>query len=260
MGTAGTYGELWGARARDWADVQEPSVTAVYEAVLRKLHVGPDSTLLDVGCGAGLFCVLAAQLGATIKGLDAAQGLIEIAIERVPQGDFRVGEMEELPFASQTFDVVTGFNSFQFAANPVNALSEARRVARAGAPVVITVWGKAEDCEAAACLGAVAALLPPPPGTPGPFALSEEGALEALVSEAGLVPMESAEVDTLWQYPDEETALRGLLSAGPAARAIRNVGEQRVVETVREALIPFKTSSGGYELSNRFRYLIAVSE
>jgi SAM-dependent methyltransferase len=236
-------------------------VTAVYEAVLRKLNVGPDSMLLDVGCGAGLFCALAAQLGATIKGLDAAQGLIEIAKKRVPQGDFRVGEMEELPFASQTFDVVTGFNSFQFAANPVNALSEARRVARAGAPVVITVWGKAEDCEAAACLGAVAALLPPPPpGTPGPFALSEEGALEALVSEAGLAPMESAEVDTLWQYPDEETALRGLLSAGPAARAIRNVGEQRVRKTVREALIPFKTSSEGYELSNRFRYLIAVSE
>lgn len=64
----------------------------VYEAVLRKLNVGPDSTLLDVGCGAGLFCALATQLGATIKGLDAAQGLIKIARERVPQGDFRVRE------------------------------------------------------------------------------------------------------------------------------------------------------------------------
>lgn len=261
MGTAATHGELWGARARDWADVQEGSVQAVYEAVLRKANVGADTSLLDVGCGAGLFCAMAAALGVNITGLDAAQALLDIARERVPNGEFHVGEMEELPFDDDIFDVVTGFNSFQFAANPVQALSEARRVAHPGAPVVITVWGKAEDCDAAAFLGALAALLPPPPpGTPGPFALSEEGALEALVGEAGLAPRHTEEVDTLWQYPNTDTMLRGLLSAGPATRAINTVGETRVREAVSKALAPFKTPAGGYELENRFRFLVAVAE
>jgi ubiquinone/menaquinone biosynthesis C-methylase UbiE len=44
--------------------------------------------------------------------------------------------MEELPFADGTFDVVTGFNSFQYASSPVAAVKEAKRVARKGGYVV----------------------------------------------------------------------------------------------------------------------------
>jgi hypothetical protein len=77
--------------------------------------------------------------------------------------------------------------------------------------VVIATWGKRKDCEASAYLGALRPLMPPPP--PGPFALSEEGAPEALTSEAGLIPTQAAEVDCPFVYPEQETALRGLLSA-----------------------------------------------
>lgn len=46
---------------------------------------------------------------------------------------------EALPFPDQVFDVVTGFNVFQYAANPEAALGEARRVARPGALVAVMV-------------------------------------------------------------------------------------------------------------------------
>jgi hypothetical protein len=42
-----------------------------------------------------------------------------------------------LPFSDHGFDVVTGFNSFQYAGNPIVALGEARRVTRPGGTVVI---------------------------------------------------------------------------------------------------------------------------
>ena len=61
-------------------------------------------------------------------------------------GDFRTGEMEELPYDSQTFDLVAGFNPFQFATSPVNALREASRVSRKGR-VVIADFGKPEENE-----------------------------------------------------------------------------------------------------------------
>lgn len=258
MGTAEVQSALWGARARDWAEVQERTVFSLYLTVLDQAAVDVGTTLLDVGCGAGLFCYMASEMGADVSGLDATPLLIDIAQSRVPEGDFLVGEMEELPYPDQTFEVVTGFNTFQDAASPVSALREARRVARPGGRVVIAVWGKPEDTEAAGYFAALDALLPtPPPGAPGPFALSHAGALEALASAAGLTPTTVEEVDCLWTYNDEATALRGLLSAGPAVRAIQQAGEQSVHDAVVQAIAPFRTATGQYELKNTFRYLIA---
>ena len=70
-----------------------------------------------------------------MSGLDAAEGLLDVARRRTPSGDFRQGEMEELLFADGTFDVVTDFNSFQYAADPVNALRQAGRVSKPSAKV-----------------------------------------------------------------------------------------------------------------------------
>jgi SAM-dependent methyltransferase len=250
--------ELWGARATDWADVQEATVLPLYERVLAKTAVGSGTTLLDIGCGSGMFCQMAAGRGARVSGIDATPALIDIARSRFAGGDFRPGEMEALPYAGGTFRVITGFNSFQYAANPVHALQEARRVAESDAAVVMAVWGKASDCQAGAYLAAIGALLPPPPPGPGgPFALSEEGALEALAGRAGLAPVEVDDVDCPWVYRDLETALRGLLSAGPAVKAMQVSGQDRVREAVARALEPFRTTSGGYRLENKFRYLIA---
>ncbi len=202
---------------------------------------------------------MAAQRGATVSGIDAAAPLIAIAQERTPQGDFRVGEMEDLPFADESFDVVTGFNAFQYTANPIHALQEARRVACADAPIVVATWGRPQDCEAAVYLVALAPLLPPPPpGAPGPFALSEDGALAHLVEQAGLTPMHMEDVTCVWAYPDLEMALRGILSAGPTVRAIQVAGEERVREVVANAIAPFRQPSGAYWLHNTFRYLIAA--
>jgi SAM-dependent methyltransferase len=68
--------------------------------------------------------------GAKVSDTDAAEALLEIARRRTPEGDFRCGDMEELPFAAQSFEAVTGFNSLQYAGNPAVALREARRVSR----------------------------------------------------------------------------------------------------------------------------------
>jgi SAM-dependent methyltransferase len=259
-GTAGVQGPLWGARARDWAEVQEPSVMPLFEAVLGRFDLGEGVRLLDVGCGTGLFCQLAAEReGGSVAGLDASEQSIAIAAERTPAGDFRVGDLEALPWGDGSFDVVTGFNSFQFAASPVNALREARRVVSPEGEVVVAVWGAQEDCEAAAVLKAVGQLLPPPPpGTPGPFALSEEGALESLVEQAGLTPDELHDVPCPFVYPDLDTAVRAFGSAGPAARAENEVGREVVEQAIAQALQPFLDANTGIvQLENVFRYLVA---
>jgi ubiquinone/menaquinone biosynthesis C-methylase UbiE len=88
----------------------------------------PASTL-DVACGTGW---MTQHLPGEIVGLDASESMLEIARERVPQGEFLVGDALALPFEEGSFDrVVTGhFYGHLEEPERVRFLEEARRVAR----------------------------------------------------------------------------------------------------------------------------------
>jgi SAM-dependent methyltransferase len=174
----------------------------VYEAVLERAGVKSSTRYLDVGCGAGMAAQIAAARGAQVSGIDAAEALLQIARWRTPGGNFRQSDLEELPFDDHSFDVVTGFNSFQYAGNPAVALGEAQRVTKPGGTVGIVTWGNPDGMEAASLVAAVRPLMPPPPpGAPGPFALSDESALRKFASDAGLKPVEVFDVDSPFVYP-----------------------------------------------------------
>ncbi len=256
--TSENNGRLWGARAQDWADIQEDTVRPVYEAVLERTRVQSGTRYLDIGCGAGMASQIAASRGAEVSGIDAADALLAIARSRVPGADFRQGDLEELPFADQTFNVVTGFNSLQYAGNPGVALNEARRVTRPDGAVVIMTWGNPEGMEAASLVAALRPLMPPPPpGAPGPFALSDEAALRQFAAAAALDPIEVFDVDSPFIYADEAAALSGLNSSGVAARAMENTSEQAVTEAHAKAIAPFRQSDGSYRIEASFRCLLA---
>jgi len=258
MGSAQVQGELWGARARDWADLQEASFRPLYESAFDAAGIVKGSAVLDVGCGAGLALRVAVEKGATASGLDAAANLVEVARERAPGADIRVGEIEELPFADRTFDIVSGFNSFQYAANPVQALAEARRAAKPDARVVIAVWGAADKCELAPYIAALGKLLPPPPpGAAGPFALSAPGALETLVGKAGLHPDGARTIVTTMTFPDDDTMVRGMIAPGVAERAVRHSGEAAVIQGIRNAAAPYRQADASYRFSNEWRFLVS---
>ena len=214
--------------------------------------------LLDVGCGAGLALATAQARGARVSGLDAAAGLTKIARSRCPGADIHVGEIEKLPFRDGNFDVTTGFNSFQYASDPVHALIEAKRVTRSNGYVVVAVWGAPEKCELAPYVAALGKLLsPPPPGASGSFALSAPGALEIFVSKAALKPEASSTVVTTMSFPDEVTAVRGLLASGVAERAIRNSGEATTRDSLVKAIQSFRKGDGSYAFRNEWRFLVS---
>jgi SAM-dependent methyltransferase len=257
-GSAQMQGDLWSVRARDYAELQEPHFRPLYESVLQRSEVADARSSLDVGCGPGLAAQVFVQKIANVSGVDASAAFIDIARQRLPGRDFRVGEMEVLPYPDDSFDVVTGFNAFQYAASPNNALGEARRILRPGGAIVIATWGLPEDCEAAGHLKALGALMPPPPpGAPGPFALSDESKLKVLAAEAGFTPIVVVDVACPWTYPDLKTALRGMLSAGPAERAVRNSSPERARDAVASSIASYRRPSGAYRLDNKFRYLVA---
>src|SRR5215211_6889801 len=128
-GSAERWGPLWGARPADWALSEDQQVPG-YEAALARVDLSPGALVLDVGCGAGTFLRLVADRGVRAFGVDASEALAALARERVPEAVVQVGDMESLPYADETFDLVTGFTSFFFANDIVAALREAGRVRR----------------------------------------------------------------------------------------------------------------------------------
>jgi SAM-dependent methyltransferase len=258
MGTAQAQGQYWGHMAADWADFQESCLDAVYVHALQSFAPLDGVSVLDIGCGSGRFLQLAAERGAQVSGIDAAPKLIEIARQRARGARLDLGEMEELPYPDGAFDLATGFNSFQYAADQVNALIEAGRVVRSGGRVLRMTWGRPEQVEAAAYVKALGSVLPPPPpGAPGTFAMSEPGALEEIMSKAGLKPEERHEVSCPWIYADHDSAVRGLLSSGQAAKAIENSGLAAVTEAIERGLADFRQDDGSYRMENVFHYVVA---
>ena len=258
MGSQTIQGKLWGQRPKDWSEIQEQTGKAGYDFVLNFLSVTQATKLLDVGCGSGYFCKLAVDKKIDVTGLDATTELVDEAKKRVPAANFHIGEMEELPFEEKSFDVVCGFNSFQYAADIKNALLEAKRVLKDGGKIAAMIWGNKEDCEAATYLKAVGSLLPPPqPGAGGPFALSENQLLEKILEEIGFKIISNTDISSIWDYADTGIALKGLLSAGPAAKAIENSGFEKVYETILKSVEPYIKSDGHVVYSNKFRVVIA---
>lgn len=260
MGSKGIQGQLWGKRPKDWANIQEQTGNAGYLYVLDYLKVNNRYSMLDVGCGSGLFSDLAYHAGAKVTGIDASEPLIALARERNRAVTFLTGEMEELPFANDSFDIVCGFNSFQYAANVKNALTEAKRVLKPGGMLIAMIWGNKEDCEAASYLKAVGSLMPPPPpGAPGPFALSENQLLENTLQTVGFKILESSDIDSIWDYPTTEVALKGLIAAGPVARAVDHSGFDKVYETISTAIQPYIKANGHVVYHNKFRIIITAN-
>lgn len=256
-GSAERWGPLWGARPEDWAR-NEDQQTPTYEEAIRRVGVEAGQRVLDIGCGTGVFLRLAADRGAHVFGLDASEALIEIARTRVPEADLRVGDMQFLPYEDDTFDLVTGFNAFFFAADMRAALREAGRVAKPGAPVVIQVWGRPERCDLEAMKVVVRPFLPPPsPGAAPAPELWKTGALEEIATEAGLTPENAFDSSWAFEYQDEEALARGMLAPAGIATLVGPAREEAVREAIVAALAPYRTREGGYRLANEYHYLVA---
>jgi SAM-dependent methyltransferase len=262
-GSATLWGPLFGARAETWADTWEGAQgwgTRPYDHVLRAANIGPGTTVLDCGCGAGRFVHLATERGAQVAGIDAAADLVDIAARRAPQADLRVGDFEALPWPDGSFDVVTGFSTFQFADDHVRALGEARRASRG--PVWVVIPTRLAESALPQVFAPMTALFPPEVlptlKRSGMFALSAPGKLDEALAAARLTPRRDTTIDVTLVFPDASAAVAAFLSAGATILALRYTDRATVEETVRDAIDPFISDRGKVTLPGWFRVVEAM--
>jgi SAM-dependent methyltransferase len=217
----------------------------LHAAVLDAAGVARGTTLLDLGCGAGLFARAAADRGARVTGVDADPAAVAVAAAGVPEGTFVVGTAEHPP--AGPFDVVAAVQLLMHVADPVAVLAAA---GRSGAVVAATVWGREEECDVRVFGEALEPWLGPrPPG--------DGMDLRATAERAGLAIDRLEEVVCPFDYADDEAVLGPLFDSALGRAAGRRAGPVALRDAVLARLEPYRTGDGGYRLNNLFRVLVA---
>jgi SAM-dependent methyltransferase len=250
-------GRGWGQRAQEWAYLVEPYARPANQRLFERLDVGEGTRLIDIACGSGFAAHLAADLGATVAGLDASEPLLAIARARTPVGDFRLGDMLDLPFDDGAFDVATSFNGIWMGFE--GALMEARRVLRPSRLFGMTFWGSPKR------LGLLPFFM-----KIGEFSPSEHvaatlqqgdtgrpGVVEEMLASSGLEFLERGKVEVVNEWPDLPTAARALASNGPAVPAIENIGYEAFVGELVEAFSALDDPRLGVRVTSEFGWATA---
>ena len=105
------------------------------QRLVEMASVGGSCTALDLACGTGDIAYAVHARGGRVVGLDITPRMIELARRKALHGTrpaFLVGDMMALPFADQSFDLVTTGYGIRNVPTIAPALAEIRRVLRPG--------------------------------------------------------------------------------------------------------------------------------
>ncbi|MBI2850511.1 MAG: methyltransferase domain-containing protein [Chloroflexi bacterium] len=109
------------------------------ELVMGFLEPGQGETILDVGCGTGVFTTDFLAAGARVIGVDISAPMLRFALRKTSGYPFAAvrGDVLSLPFKDNSFDKVTSITALEFVADARGAVNELFRVVRPGGRVVV---------------------------------------------------------------------------------------------------------------------------
>jgi ArsR family transcriptional regulator len=153
------------AADQNWADSvagdmeRHYSPGRTWEALARStLPLLAPGDVLDIASGDGVLAELLAPHARSYVCIDSSARVVGAARERLrkyPQVQVLEGDMQALPFAPASYDLVLLMHALTYAARPAQAIAEAGRVLRRGGHVVVTCLGKHEHQSAVTPYGHV---------------------------------------------------------------------------------------------------------
>lgn len=246
----------WTEGAGSWAELVEQQRIPLFEAILDRCAVEKGHHFLDSGCASGGLAHRAALRGAVVSGYDVSEGMVALAQQRIPQGDFRVGSVDAPPFEDGSFDVLIACDCLFFAEDVSQATKELARMAKEDADVAIAVWELPEKSEYSTYFSAMIDELPQPPKG-SPFSISEEGSIEALMEGAGLVFDKVGSIPVEYRYPSFERFWEAVSKFSVIQSMIDVAGEDRIRSAALNASKPCIQPSGELWYKHAFRVVTA---
>jgi ubiquinone/menaquinone biosynthesis C-methylase UbiE len=244
----------WGSSYRLIASEKWKAKSAVMgrdvtEALVEYARPKPGMKILDLASGTGEPAIsLAARVGSEghVTALDLSSDLLQIATERAQQRGLnnfstQQADAQQLPFADQSFDLVTSRFGVMFFHDCEKAFREVHRVLKPGARTCFLAWGSFEQPYWSSMIGVVLKHVGGPaiePGGADPFRFAQPGSLLSVLQNAGFAKVEEETKSLPWTWPGtaEEVWEQARAVAAPFLPLLQRIPADKRDEINREVL------------------------
>lgn len=234
------------------------------EALCRAVDPRPGARVLDVACGTGNVALVAARRYCEVTGVDYVPALIERARRRAAAdgwgAEFRIGDVQDLPFPDAAFDQVLSVYGVQFAPDQEKAASELLRVCRPGGTIGLA--SPMPEGWSGDFFAVHGRHNPPPPGVEPPLRWGTREGIEDLLGDGTRSITNEPRTD-LQHYRSVEHAVEVFSTYfGPSLRALEAVGEEGQEEFLSDMRAVFarynRAEDGAAVVENRYLQTIAT--
>lgn len=247
-----------------WVRLQEEldeQLKPLEDALLSRIDLQPDHSILDVGCGCGATSLALGQLldgQGQITGVDVSRPMLQLALTRAKEHnniDFIEGDAQVCELDSGPFDHIVSRFGVMFFDDPVSAFGHLRKHLKPGGTLSFICWRAMEDnpwmtvpVEAAA----QHVPLPPEgaPHAPGPAALADAERTESLLRGAGFteIIIQALDMDLpIGPGGTLDASVDFTMKMGPVPRMLMDADDATVTivrQAIREALKQYDSDAG----------------
>jgi ubiquinone/menaquinone biosynthesis C-methylase UbiE len=128
-------------RASIWDETSSETDMTKLELMSKRLKIKPGSTVLDVGCGTGVFIpFLLSRIGGEgrLVALDVAEEMLKRARAKgFKDIEYLLADVTSIPLGDEVFDAVVCYSSFPHFQDKPRALAEINRVTKSGGRLLI---------------------------------------------------------------------------------------------------------------------------
>jgi ubiquinone/menaquinone biosynthesis C-methylase UbiE len=245
--------QLEGSAAELYQRYLVPAITTKWaEDLVDRARPGIEEAVLDVACGTGAVARLVAKAGANVTGLDLNAGMLAVARGLPSEGapiQWIEGSALDLPFPSESFDVVLCQLGLQFFPDQGRALREMHRVLRGTGRAAVSVYSPIERTPGANAFvlalddifGANASRI-----KRGEHSFANARQLDNLLKGAGFAAVDVQTVVQTIAFPSVLDYVRFQLLATPMTILLRDMNEperQEIISSVASKITALSTSA-----------------
>ncbi|MHA4811166.1 class I SAM-dependent methyltransferase [Flavitalea flava] len=247
---------------RKWDVFNMEFLRPMGQTMIELLRVKETDQVLDIATGTG-------EPGLTIAGLvskgkvtgtDLSEDMLSIAASHasakgITNYETKLADCCELPFADNSFDVISCRMGFMFFPDMELAAKEMFRVLKPGGRMATSVWGAPEKNfwigAMMKVVGKNIELPPPVPGSPGMFRCAVPGLMTGLLAKAGFSHLIEKELTGHSDYETREKYWEIMMDvAAPVVAAMAKADEATRIRTQQElySLLETHTQDGSLRL------------